>query len=95
MRRVVITGIGIVSSIGNSAAEVLTSLKEGRSGISFAPDYAEHGFRCQVHGQPDIDVAAHVDKRQLRFMGEGAAYNYIAMEQAIADICLEPGDVSN
>ena len=95
MRRVVITGIGIVSSIGNSAAEVLTSLKEGRSGISFAPDYAEHGFRCQVHGQPDIDVAAHVDKRQLRFMGEGAAYNYIAMEQAIADSGLEPGDVSN
>ncbi len=95
MRRVVITGIGIVSSIGNSAAEVLASLKEGRSGISFAPDYAEHGFRCQVHGQPDIDVAAHVDKRQLRFMGEGAAYNFIAMEQAIADSGLEAGDVSN
>lgn len=95
MRRVVITGIGIVSSIGNDAAEVMTSLKEGRSGISFAPDYAEHGFRCQVHGRPAMNVADHVDKRQLRFMGEGAAYNYIAMEQAIADSGLEPGDVSN
>jgi 3-oxoacyl-[acyl-carrier-protein] synthase-1 len=95
MRRVVITGLGIVSSIGNDAGAVLTSLKQGRSGISFAPDYAEHGFRSQVHGRPDIDVAAHVDKRQLRFMGDGAAYNYIAMEQAIADSGLEGSDVSN
>ena len=95
MRRVVITGIGIVSSIGNDAEEVAQSLKEGRSGISFAPDYAEHGFRSQVHGKPDIDLAEHVDKRQLRFMGDGAAFNYIAMEQAIADAGLEAGDVSN
>jgi len=95
MRRVVITGLGIVSPIGNDVDEVATSLKEGRSGISFAPDYAEHGFRCQVHGRPAIDVADHVDKRQLRFMGEGAAYNYIAMEQAIADSGLEPGEVSH
>jgi 3-oxoacyl-[acyl-carrier-protein] synthase-1 len=95
MRRVVITGLGIVSSIGNDAGAVMTSLKEGRSGISFAPDYAEHGFRCQVHGRPDIDVAEHVDKRQLRFMGDGAAYNYIAMQQAIADSGLEESDVSN
>jgi 3-oxoacyl-[acyl-carrier-protein] synthase-1 len=95
MRRVVITGLGIVSSIGNDAGAVLTSLKQGRSGISFAPDYAEHGFRSQVHGRPDIDVAAHVDKRQLRFMGDGAAYNYIAMQQAIADSGLEQSDVSN
>jgi 3-oxoacyl-[acyl-carrier-protein] synthase-1 len=95
MRRVVITGLGIVSSIGNGAAEVTRSLKEGRSGISFAPDYAEHGFRCQVHGRPDIDIAAHVDKRVLRFMGDGAAWNYIAMEEAIADSGLEAGDVSN
>ena len=80
MRRVVITGLGIVSSIGNDAAAVKKSLKEGRSGISFAPEYAEHGFRCQVHGRPDIDVTEHVDKRQLRFMGDGAAFNYIAME---------------
>ena len=95
MRRVVITGIGIVSSIGNDAETVCASLKQGRSGISFAPEYAEHGFRCQVHGRPDIDIAAHVDKRQLRFMGDGAAFNYIAMEQAIADSGLEAGDVSN
>jgi 3-oxoacyl-[acyl-carrier-protein] synthase-1 len=95
MRRVVITGLGIVSSIGNDAGAVMTSLKEGRSGITFAPDYAEHGFRCQVHGRPDIDVTEHVDKRQLRFMGDGAAYNYIAMQQAIADSGLEESDVSN
>ncbi|MFO1107367.1 MAG: beta-ketoacyl-ACP synthase I [Amaricoccus sp.] len=95
MRRVVITGLGIVSSIGNNAEEVAASLKAGRSGIVFAPDYAEHGFRCQVHGKPEIDIAAHVDKRQLRFMGDGAAWNYIAMDQAIADSGLEPTDVSN
>jgi 3-oxoacyl-[acyl-carrier-protein] synthase-1 len=95
MRRVVITGIGIVSSIGNDAEEVTRSLKEGRSGIVFAPEYAEHGFRCQVHGKPKIDIAAHVDKRQLRFMGDGAAFNFIAMQQAIADSGLEESDVSN
>src|SRR6187402_355536 len=95
MRRVVITGLGIVSSIGNDADEVAKSLKEGRSGIVFAPEYAEHGFRCQVHGKPKIDVAEHVDKRQLRFMGDGAAFNYIAMEQAIADSGLEEKDISN
>ncbi|HRO15119.1 MAG TPA: beta-ketoacyl-ACP synthase I [Paracoccus sp. (in: a-proteobacteria)] len=95
MRRVVITGLGIVSPIGNNAAEVTDSLRAGRSGIVFAPEYAEHGFRSQVHGRPDIDIAAHVDKRDLRFMGEGAAWNFIAMQQAIADSGLEPGDVSN
>jgi 3-oxoacyl-[acyl-carrier-protein] synthase-1 len=95
MRRVVITGLGIVSSIGNDAGEVTTSLKQGRSGISFAPEYAEHGFRCQVHGKPAIDVAERIDKRQLRFMGDGAAFNYIAMEQAIADSGLEEREVSH
>ncbi len=95
MRRVVVTGIGIVSSIGTNAQEVNASLREGKSGISFAEDYAKHGFRSQVHGRPDIDVTAHVDKRQMRFMGEGAAYNFIAMEQAIADSGLEGGDISN
>ena len=95
MRRVVITGLGIVSSIGNDAEAVAASLKAGRSGISFAPDYAEHGFRCQVHGKPDIDVTALIDKRQLRFMGDGAAYAYLAMSQAIADAGLEESDVSN
>jgi 3-oxoacyl-[acyl-carrier-protein] synthase-1 len=95
MRRVVITGLGIVSSIGNNAAEVVTSLKAGRSGISFAPDYAEHGFRSQVHGRPDIDVTEHIDKRQMRFMGDGAAFAFLAMQQAIADAGLEDADVSN
>jgi 3-oxoacyl-[acyl-carrier-protein] synthase-1 len=95
MRRVVITGIGIVSSIGNDAGEVLASLKAGRSGIGFAPEYAEHGFRSQVQGQLRIDVSEHIDKRQLRFMGDGAAYAFIAMGQAIADAGLEQADVSN
>ena len=95
MRRVVITGLGIVSSIGNTAEEVTASLKESRSGIVFAPDYAEHGFRSQVKGQPNIDIAEHVDKRALRFMGDGAAWNYIAMQRAIEDSGLEETDVSN
>ncbi|MEX0971237.1 MAG: beta-ketoacyl-ACP synthase I [Paracoccaceae bacterium] len=95
MRRVVITGLGIVSSIGVSAEEVLDSLQAGRSGISFAESYAEHGFRSRVQGLPNIDVSEHIDKRNLRFMGDGAAYNFIAMEQAIADAGLEDSDVSN
>jgi 3-oxoacyl-[acyl-carrier-protein] synthase I len=95
MRRVVVTGLGIVSSIGNNIEEVARSLKAGRSGISFAPDYAEHGFRCQVHGRPDIDVTELIDKRQLRFMGDGAAFAYLAMQQAIDDSGLEESDVSN
>ncbi|MEM9060269.1 MAG: beta-ketoacyl-ACP synthase I [Pseudomonadota bacterium] len=95
MRRVVVTGIGIVSSIGNNAQEVTASLREGKSGIVFADDYAEHGFRSQVHGAPQIDLTEMIDKRQLRFMGDGAAYNYIAMEQAIADSGLEENEVSN
>jgi len=95
MRRVVITGIGIVSSIGNTAAEVAASLRAGTSGIVFAPDYAEHGFRCRVHGEPRIVLADHIDKRDLRFMGDGAAYNFIAMDQAVADSGLDPADVSN
>jgi 3-oxoacyl-[acyl-carrier-protein] synthase-1 len=95
MRRVVITGIGIVSSIGNNVTEVEASLRAGRSGIVFAPDYAEHGFRCRVHGAPKIVLEDHIDKRDLRFMGDGAAYNFIAMDQAVKDSGLEPGDVSN
>jgi len=95
MRRVVITGIGIVSSIGNSAAEVEASLRAGKSGIVYAPDYAENGFRCRVHGQPNIVLQDHIDKRDLRFMGDGAAYNFIAMDQAVKDSGLEPADVSN
>ncbi|MEO0361829.1 MAG: beta-ketoacyl synthase N-terminal-like domain-containing protein, partial [Pseudomonadota bacterium] len=95
MRRVVVTGIGVISSIGNNAQEVTASLREGKSGISFAPEYAEHGFRCHVHGAPQIDLADQIDKRQLRFMGDGAAYNFLAMQQAIADAGLEDSDVSN
>ena len=95
MRRVVITGIGIISPIGNSATEVEASLRAGKSGIIFAPDYAEHGFRSQVKGQPQIVLEDHIDKRDLRFMGPGAAYNFLAMKQAIADSGLEPTDVSN
>ncbi len=95
MRRVVITGIGIVSPIGNNAAEVEDSLRAGRSGITFSDVYAEHGFRSQVHGVPKIFLEDVIDKRQLRFMGPGAAFNYLAMEQAIADSGLEESDVSN
>ena len=95
MRRVVITGIGIISPIGNSATEVEASLRAGKSGIIFAEDYAEHGFRSQVKGQPQIVLEDHIDKRDMRFMGPGAAYNFLAMQQAIADSGLEPTDVSN
>jgi len=95
MRRVVVTGMGIISSIGNDINEVTESLKTGRSGIVAAPDYTEKGFRSQIHGLPKIDVTDHIDKRQMRFMGQGAAYNYLAMEQAITDSGLEDSDVSN
>lgn len=94
-RRVVITGIGIVSCIGNNKEEVLESLKAGTSGISAAPEYAELGFRSQIHGRPDIDLAANIDKRLFRFMGDAAAYTHLSMEQAIADAGLEESDVSN
>ncbi|MGR3571992.1 beta-ketoacyl-ACP synthase I [Brevirhabdus sp.] len=95
MRRVVITGMGIVSPIGNNAAEVTESLRQGRSGIRAEPEYAAHGFRSQVAGIPQIDLVASIDKRQLRFMGPTAAYAYLSMEQAIADSGLEPHEVSN
>jgi 3-oxoacyl-[acyl-carrier-protein] synthase-1 len=95
MRRVVITGIGIVSAIGNNATEVSDSLRAGRSGIVFAPEYAEHGFRSQIHGKPQIVLEDHIDKRHMRFMGAGAAYNFLSMEQAIADSGLDDSDISN
>ncbi len=95
MRRVVVTGMGIVSSIGNNTQEVLASLREARSGISRAPEYAELGFRCQVHGAPSLDPDEAVDRRIRRFMGSGAAWNYVAMEQAISDAGLEPDEVSH
>ena len=95
MRRVVVTGIGIISSIGNNQSEVLDSLKSGKSGIVSAPEYIEKGFRSQVHGVPNIVLEDHIDKRQMRFMGPGAAFNYLSMEQAIQDSGLEETDVSN
>ena len=95
MRRVVVTGLGIVSSIGNTAEEVLASLKAGKSGITANADMAERGFRSQIAGNVKLDVAEHVEKRTLRFMGPGAAYAYIAMGQAIADAGLEESDISN
>ena len=95
MRRVVVTGLGIVSSIGNNAGEVLASLKAGKSGIEASPEMAEHGFRSQIAGTLKIDPADHIDKRALRFMGPGAAYAYIAMGQAIADAGLEEADIVN
>ncbi|MBK6702879.1 MAG: beta-ketoacyl-ACP synthase I [Hyphomonadaceae bacterium] len=95
MRRVVVTGMGIVSSIGNNTQEVLTSLREAKSGISAAPEYAEKGFRSLVHGQPTVKPEDVVDKRNMRFMGEGSGWNFIAMEQAIQDAGLTPEEVSN
>jgi 3-oxoacyl-[acyl-carrier-protein] synthase-1 len=95
MRRVVITGIGIVSAIGNTANEVAASLREGRSGVAFAPEYKELGFRCQVQAKPDIDWQSKVDRRAARFLESGLAYGHIAMEQAIADAGLSPEEVSN
>ncbi|MGE0845358.1 MAG: beta-ketoacyl-ACP synthase I [Flavobacteriaceae bacterium] len=95
MRRVVVTGMGIVSSIGNNAQEVLTSLHQAKSGISHAAKYTELGFRCQVHGAPDLDAASVVDRRAMRFHGGGTAWNHVAMDQAIADSGLEESDVVN
>jgi 3-oxoacyl-[acyl-carrier-protein] synthase-1 len=95
MRRVVITGIGIVSSIGTDAKSVTESLREARSGIIAAPDYAELGFRSQVKGAVDIDLSEHIDRKQMRFMGEGAGYAVVAMQQAVADSGLEASDISN
>ncbi len=95
MRRVVVTGLGIVSPIGNNAEEVTAALKAGRSGIEASPEMAEHGFRSQIAGTLKIDIADHVDKRTLRFMGPGAAYAHIAMGQAIADAGLTEDQVVN
>ncbi|MDB5506052.1 MAG: hypothetical protein JWR75_690 [Devosia sp.] len=95
MRRAVVTGMGIVSSIGNNLAEVTTSLREARSGISFAKDYADLNFRCHVHGAPSLDPFAVLDRRTTRFMGKGAAWNYIAMLEAIKEAGLEDKDIKN
>jgi 3-oxoacyl-[acyl-carrier-protein] synthase I len=95
MRRVVVTGMGIVSSIGNNTQEVLASLREAKSGISRANQYAELGFRCQVHGAPTLDPSQSVDRRAMRFLATGSAWNHVAMEQAMRDAGLEAGEISN
>ncbi|HEX8808622.1 MAG TPA: beta-ketoacyl synthase N-terminal-like domain-containing protein, partial [Xanthobacteraceae bacterium] len=95
MRRVVVTGMGIVSSIGNNTQEVLASLREAKSGISRAEKYAELGFRCQVHGAPTLNGEDAIDRRAMRFLGGGAAWNHIAMEQAIRDAGLEEREISH
>jgi len=95
MRRVVVTGLGIVSSIGNDANEVTASLRDAKSGISFSEDFAEHGFKCQVWGKPTLDPTPLVDRRAMRFLHQGGAWNHVAMQQAIADAGLEENDITN
>ena len=95
MRRVVVTGLGIISPLGNSTAEVTTALKSGTSGVEASPEMAEHGFRSQIAGTLKINPAEHIDKRRMRFMGPGAAYAYLSMEQAIADAGLSEDQVVN
>jgi len=95
MRRVVVTGLGIVSSIGNNANEVQSSLYDAKSGISFSNSFAEHGFRCQVWGAPTLDPSAMIDRRAMRFLSQGAAWNHVAMDQAIADAGLGESDITN
>ena len=95
MRRVVITGLGIVSCLGNNQNEVYQSLLNSKSGISFSEEYKEHNLRSLIHGKPNIKIEDHVDRKTIRFMGSGSAYNYIAMKEAITDSGLEEKDVSN
>ncbi len=95
MRRVVITGQGIVSSLGNNLEQVTESLREGRSGVRFNPTYAERGLRCQVSGRPDLELSEHIDRRTMRFMGDAAGYAFLSMQQAIDQAALEPDQLSN
>ena len=95
MRRVVVTGMGIVSSIGNNTQEVLASLREAKSGISHADEFEKRGFKCQVQGMPTLDPSGTIDRRAMRFLGQGAAWNHVAMEQAIRDSGVEEKDISN
>ena len=95
MRRVVITGLGVVSCLGNNQEEVHQSLVNSKSGISYAKEYKEHNLKCHVHGKPNIKLEDHIDRKTIRFMGSGSAYNYIAMKEAIKDSGLEESEVSN
>src|SRR6187401_3453012 len=94
MRRVVVTGLGIVSSIGSDAGEVTASLRAAKSGISFSESFAEHGFRCQVWGAPTLDPGPLVDRRAARFLSQGGMWNHVAMKQAIDDSGLEDSVIS-
>ena len=95
MKRVVVTGIGIVSCLGNNQEEVYQSLLNSKSGISFCEEYKEHNLKSHIHGKPNIKIQDHVDRKIIRFMGSGSAYNYIAMKEAVKDSGLEEKDVSN
>jgi 3-oxoacyl-[acyl-carrier-protein] synthase-1 len=95
MRRVVVTGMGIVSSIGNNTQEVVASLREAKSGITFATEFAEHGFKCQVYGKPTLDPSTMVDRRAMRFLSQASAWNHVAMDQAIRDSGVEENDIVN
>src|SRR3990172_11397910 len=95
MRRVVVTGLGVCSSLGANAAAVLDALRAGRSGIVHSPEYAELGFRSRVHGPVPVDTTAFIDRKLKRFMGDSAAFNYLAMRDAIEDARLTPGEISN
>ena len=95
MKRVVVTGMGIVSSIGNDVQDVTRSLREAKSGITFSEEFAEHGFRCQVWGAPTLDPTDMVDRRAMRFLSKGGAWNHVAMQQAIADSGLEEGEITD
>ena len=95
MKRVVVTGIGVISCLGNNQKEVYQSLLNTRSGITFCEEYKEHNFKSQIHGKPNIKLEDHIDRKIIRFMGDGSSYNYIAMQEAIKDSGLEEKDVSN
>ena len=95
LRRVAVTGLGIVSPLGNNAGEVVDSLREGRSGVVFCEEYAERGFRSHVHGAPCIDLDDHIDRKLRRFMGDGSSYNYVAMKEAIASAGLSESEVTD
>ena len=95
MKRVVVTGIGVVSCLGNNQDEVYKSLLNAKSGITFSEEYKEYNLKSHVHGKPNIKLEDHIDRKTIRFMGSGSAYNYIAMKEAIKDSGLEESEVSN
>ena len=95
MKRVVVTGIGVVSCLGNNQEEVYKSLLNSKSGITFSEEYKEYNLKSNVHGKPNIKLEDHVDRKFIRFMGPGSAYNYISMNEAVKDSGLEEKDVSN